>query len=112
MNTKVEQIEASAPEWPQRDTADLVDLIHRLLDAADGLSSHSNEPREAWAYPPETPWPAQVRDSLRYGDRISRFGDTDQGNADPPAPSRGMVAGLFLSVPLWALIGVGVWFLV
>jgi hypothetical protein len=70
MNTRVEQIEASAPAWPQLDTADVLDLIDRLLQAADGLSSHSKARHEGWAYPPETLWPAQVRD-----DGSSRFGD-------------------------------------
>ena len=108
MNTKGEQIEASVPAWPQLDTADLLDLIDRLLQAADGLSSNSKARHEGWAYPPRTLWPAQVRD-----DGTPRFGDTDQGiSADPLAPSCGLVTELVLSVLLWALIGVRVWFLV
>jgi hypothetical protein len=31
-------------------------------------------------------------------------------DSDPLAPARGIVVGLLLSVPLWGLIGLGVWF--
>jgi hypothetical protein len=35
----------------------------------------------------------------------------DADDSDPLAPARGIAVGLLLSAPLWALIGLGVWFI-
>jgi hypothetical protein len=43
MSTNVGPIEAPVAEWPHRDTTYLAALIVRLLQAADGLSSHATD---------------------------------------------------------------------
>jgi hypothetical protein len=35
----------------------------------------------------------------------------DADDSDPLAPARSIAVGLLLSAPLWALIGLGVWFI-
>jgi hypothetical protein len=42
----------------------------------------------------------------------TQFVDTElNSNTDPLAPARGILVGLLLSVPFWALVGLGVWFI-
>jgi hypothetical protein len=110
MSTDIGQIVAPAPAWPHQDTANLASLIDRLLRAADGLSSHANERYDAGACSIETLSPAQIRDGTGCSCCLD---DTGQDvDTDPLAPTHGIVAGLVLSVPLWALIGLGVWLIV
>jgi hypothetical protein len=40
----------------------------------------------------------------------TRYVDDPGFDSDLLAPARGLVVGLLLSVPLWALVGLGIWF--
>jgi hypothetical protein len=89
----------------------MVDLIDSLLEVA---------PTQARG-PVATP--SAVPDQRRPGrlEQVSpaliplpcepaQCADTDQDiDTDPLVPARGIIVGLLLSVPLWALIGLGIW---
>jgi hypothetical protein len=117
--TKVELIDASAPERLRRDAAGPVDLIDPPLNtepakagafAAD-VSAVPDQRRPgrldrvSAALIPLLRDPAQCVDAASYADIVS-YEDTD-----PRPPARGIVIGLLLSVPLWALFGLGIWFI-
>jgi hypothetical protein len=117
--TKVELIDASAPEWPQRDAAGPADLIDPLLNT---------EPAKAGAFAsdvaavPDQRRPGRLdqvspallpllRDPAQCVDTASCVGTASYEDSDLQAPARGIVVGLLLSVPLWALFGLGIWFI-
>jgi hypothetical protein len=95
MNTNVGLIEASAPQGPRRNAAEVVALMKTELAKADASVGSSSA----------------IEDRRRP--RRLESGATDQDvETDPRSPGRGVVFGLFLSLPLWVLIGLGVWFIV
>jgi hypothetical protein len=112
MDSNFEPFHVYSPGWPRQDNDDVVDLIDPLLKAAPAQASASV------ANPSAVPDP----DRPGYLERVSpplkpRPGESGQcvntvldKATDPLAPSRGIVVGLLLSVPLWAFIGLGVWF--
>jgi hypothetical protein len=111
--TKMDLIDASAPEWPQRDASGPVDPIDPLLNT---------EPAKAGASSADA---TSVPDQRRPGrlDRVSPalipllrdpapcVGTASYEDSDPGAPARGIVVGLLLSIPLWTLFGLGIWFI-
>ena len=117
--TKVELIDASEPEWPQRDAAGPVNLIDPPLNT---------EPAKVGAFVadvaavPDQRRPGRLdrvspalipllRDPAQCVDAVSCVGTASCEDTDPRAPARGIVVGLLLSVPLWALFGLGIWFI-
>lgn len=111
--TDAELIDASPPEWPQRDAAGPVDLPDTLpntepakagaVDADVAVAPDQRRPgrldRVSPALLPLLRDPAQCVDAASCED------------SDLQAPARGIVVGLLLSVPLWALFGLGIWFI-
>jgi hypothetical protein len=117
--TKVELIDASAPEWPQRDAVGPVDLIDPLLNttpakagafAADvaAVLDQRRPGRLDRVSPALIPL---LRDPVPCVDAASCVGTASYDDSDLQAPARGIVVGLLLSVPLWALFGLGFWFI-
>ena len=117
--TKVELIDASAPEWSQRDAAGPADPIDPLLNTEPAKAGASTA--DAPAVPDQRRpgrldrvSPALIpllRDPAQCLDAASSVGTASYDDSDPRAPARGIVVALFLSVPLWALFGLGIWFI-
>jgi hypothetical protein len=118
--TKVEPIDASASEWPQRDAVGPVDLIDPLLNTVPAkagafAANVATVPDQRRPGRLDRVSPALIpllRDPALCVDSASSVGTASYDDSDPRAPARGIVVGLLLSVPLWALFGLGIWFII
>jgi hypothetical protein len=118
--TRVELIEASTPARRQRDAADVVDetdppLVAEAAKAGVSVAdpavvTDQRRPgRRAQVNPALIPL---LREPTRYVDGTAAVEITAADeDSDARAAGRGMVVGLVLSVPIWAAIGLGFWFI-
>jgi hypothetical protein len=118
--TRVELIEASTPVWPQRDAAEVLartdpPLITGAAKAGASFADPAVVPdqrrpgRLAQVNPALIPL---LREPTRYVDdpaAVEYIAADD--DSDARAAGRGLVVGLLLSVPFWAVIGLGLWFI-
>ena len=117
--TKVELIEASASEWPQRNAAGPVDLIDPLLNTtwakagafAGDVAAVPDQRRPGRLDRVSPALIPLLRDPAPGVDAASCVGAASYEDTDPRAPARGVVVALFLSIPLWAVFGLGIWFI-
>ena len=100
MNTNFELIDGSAPISSRHDAGDIVDLLDPLL--------YATRPVKATVPAANPPAARNLHRPARHAQCVETVPDTA---TDPLAPSRGIAVGLVLSVPLWAFIGLGVWFI-
>jgi hypothetical protein len=115
--TKVELIDASAPERPQQDTAGPVDLIDPPLSTepakaggfAAGVAAVPDQRRPGRLDRVSPALIPLLRDPAPCVDAASCVGTASYEDSDPRAPARGIVVALFLSIPLWTLFGLGIW---
>jgi hypothetical protein len=112
MDSNFEPFHVFSPGRPRQDAADMVDLLDSPLKTASVKASASVANPSAV---PDLDRPGYLeRVNLTLKPRLgepAQCVDTVLDKAtDPLAPSRGIVVGLLLSVPLWAFIGLGVWF--
>lgn len=107
-----EPFQVFAPGWPRQDADDMVDLIDPLLKTAPAPASASVANPSAVPDPYRPGYLERVNPTfkLRPGEPAHCVDTVLDKATDPLAPSRGIVVGLLLSVPLWAFIGLGVWF--
>jgi hypothetical protein len=112
MITDCELIEVSAAAWPRQYPDDRVDLPDRLRTTASATAgalvanpSAAPDPRQPTRLQRVNPTPEELVCEPAQRDDIA------PDNADDPlVAARGMVVGLLLSVPLWAVIGLSAWF--